>query len=150
MFAFLQLDEFRKFLLRGNVIDLAVGVMIGAAFKTVIDSLVIDVLTPVIAAVAGQPDFGGLSVTIRGSEITYGSFLNAAISFLITAIAIFYFLVTPMNRLFTRFREQPETEELVTRRCPHCWMDVPRQASRCPECTSQIEPVGPLGPVVNS
>jgi large conductance mechanosensitive channel len=140
MVRLLQLVEFRKFLLRGNVVELAVGVMIGAAFKTVIDSLVADVLTPLIGAIAGEPDFAGLAVTLRGSSITYGAFLNTVISFVITAIAIFYFIVTPMNRLVTRFRQDPLTSEPTTRRCPHCWTDIPTQASRCPACTSDVEP----------
>lgn len=140
MFGLLQLREFRKFLLRGNVIELAVGVMIAAAFKSVIDSLVRDILTPVIAAVFGQPDFSELAVMVNDSQIMYGSFINHAISFLITAIAIFYFLVTPMNQLVSRFRQEPEPAEPTTRRCPFCWMDIPKQARRCPECTSEVDP----------
>jgi large conductance mechanosensitive channel len=132
--------EFKKFLLRGNVVDLAVGVVIGIAFGAVVNSLVADLITPLIAAVIGEPDFSALSVTVNDSEILYGNFLNTVFSFLVTAAAIFYLVVIPVNRMTTRFRAAPATPEPTTRRCPFCWTDVSKQASRCPHCTSEIEP----------
>ncbi len=141
MVGILRLNEFKKFLLRGNVVDLAVGVLIGLAFKSVVDSLVADIFTPLIAAIIGEPDFSALALTINGSSITYGRFLNVALSFTITAAVVFYFIVVPVNRLMTRFREQPQTPEPATRKCPFCWTEIPRQAIRCPSCTSDVEAV---------
>lgn len=138
--ALLSTDEFRKFLMRGNVVDLAVGVVIGVAFAAVVTSLVEDVITPIIAAVIGQPDFSSLTITINDSEIFYGRFINAVLSFLIVAAAIFYLVVLPMNRMVTRFQRQPATPEATTRRCPHCWSEIAKQASRCPFCTAEVEP----------
>lgn len=137
----LSVDEFKKFLLRGNVIELAVGVLIGVAFKSVVDSLVADVFTPLIAAVIGEPDFSALSITLNGSEILYGNFMNALLSFLITAAAIFYLVVLPTNRFISRFKQAETTPEPTTRRCPRCWSEIAVQASRCPLCTADIEPV---------
>ena len=141
MSEFLRLGEFRKFLLRGNVVELAIGVLIGIAFKSVVDSLVADIFTPLIAAIIGEPDFSALSITINDSAITYGNFLNAVLSFAITAAVVFYFIMVPVNNLTTRFREQPGTAEPTTRKCPFCWTEIPRQASRCPSCTSEVQPV---------
>ena len=141
--ALLNADEFKKFLLRGNVIDLAVGVLIGVAFKSVVDSLVADVITPLIAAVIGQPDFSALSFTLNGSEVFYGNFLNAVLSFAITAAAIFYFVVLPTNRLITRFKQAPQTPEPTTRKCPRCWSEIAIQATRCPQCTADIDAAVP-------
>ena len=134
-------SEFKKFLLRGNVVDLAVGVVIGVAFGAVVTSLVADVITPLIAGVIGQPDFSSLSFTVGDSEVLYGNFLNAVLSFLIVATAIFYMVVVPVNRLVTRAKEAPATPEPTTRKCPRCWSEIAKQASRCPQCTADIEPV---------
>jgi len=139
--ALLNAQEFKKFLLRGNVVDLAVGIVIGVAFTAVVSSLVADIITPLIAAVIGEPDFSALSFTINESEILYGNFINALLAFLVVATAIFYVVVMPMNRLVTRFKEQPQTPEPTTRKCPRCWSEIARQASRCPQCTADIEPV---------
>lgn len=133
-------EEFKKFLLRGNVVDLAVGVVIGVAFAAVVTSLVENIITPLIAAVIGEPDFSALSFTLNDSEILYGNFINALLAFLAVAAAIFYLVVMPMNRLVTRFKEQPQTPEPTTRKCPRCWSEIARQASRCPQCTADIEP----------
>ncbi|MEX1021835.1 MAG: large conductance mechanosensitive channel protein MscL, partial [Dehalococcoidia bacterium] len=135
MQGWLSLSEFKKFLLRGNVIDLAVGVLIGVAFKSVVDSVVIDVITPLIAAVFGQPDFSEILFTLRGSDVRVGNFLNVLLSFLITATAVFYFVVVPTNRLISRFSAAPLTPEPTTRRCPFCWTEISTHASRCPQCT---------------
>ncbi len=98
-----MLKDFKAFLLRGNVVDLAVAVVIGAAFGAVVTSLVKDIITPLIAAVGGKPDFSGLSITINHSKIVYGAFLNALLAFLILAAVIFFFIIRPINALMTRF-----------------------------------------------
>ncbi len=133
-----MLNEFKQFLLRGNVVDLAVGVVIGAAFNVVVNTLVGDVLTPLIAAVARVPDFSGLSFSLNGSAITYGKALNALISFTIVAATIFFFVVKPMNLLIARSRrDQPG--EPTTKQCPECVSDIPFKAKRCKHCG---QPVG--------
>ncbi len=136
----LNLAEFKKFLLRGNVVDLAVAVVIGVAFAAVVTSLVENIITPLIAAVIGEPDFSSLSFTLNDSEILYGSFINALLSFIIVAAAIFYLVVLPVNSLITRSKSQPATSEPTTRKCPRCWSEIAVQASRCPQCTADIEP----------
>jgi large conductance mechanosensitive channel len=97
-----MLSGFKTFIMRGNVVDLAVGVVIGAAFGNVVNSLVTDIITPIVAAVFKQPDFSAMSITINGSHILYGNFLNTAISFLVIAMVIYYFVVTPINKLMIR------------------------------------------------
>jgi large conductance mechanosensitive channel len=130
-------SEFRSFVLRGNVIDLAVAVVIGAAFGAVVTSLVENIITPLIAAIGGQPDFSGLSFTINNSVFQYGLFLNALISFLIIAAVIFLFIIKPMNSLMARFKPSA-TEPTPTKQCPYCMSDVPEAATRCPFCTSDL------------
>ena len=103
-----MIKGFRNFILRGNVVDLAVGVMIGAAFTAVVNSLVKDIMTPFIAAIIKQPDFSTLSFTINGSKFLYGDFLNALLTFIIVAVTIYFFVVLPVNKLLTRFRGSPE------------------------------------------
>ncbi len=133
------MQGFRQFLLRGNVIDLAVGVVIGAAFGAVVTSLVKDLLTPLIAALIGQPDFSALSFTINNSRFTYGSFLNALISFVLIGAAVYYFVVLPVNALMTRARTEPPADP-ATRRCPECLGEIPIAARRCAHCTSALSP----------
>lgn len=130
-------SDFKKFLLRGNVVDLAVGVMIGAAFGTVVSSLVKDVLTPLIAAVVGQPDFSGLNLTINGSAIMYGSFLNAVIAFLVVATAVYIFVVKPMNALVALSRRQPPADP-TTKKCVECLSEIPLDARRCAFCAIAV------------
>ena len=130
-------DEFKTFLLRGNVVDLAVAVVIGAAFGALINSLVADILTPIIAAIVGEPDFSALDFTINDSRFTYGNFLNALISFLTIAAAIFFLVVKPVNVLMERMKTEPPVDDTV-RDCPECLSKVPRAARRCMFCTSQI------------
>jgi large conductance mechanosensitive channel len=132
-----MLQEFKLFVLRGNVIDLAVAVVIGAAFGAIVTSLVEDLITPIIAAIGGQPDFAGLTFTINDSVFRYGEFLNALIAFLIIAAVIFFLVVTPMNRLLDRARREP-TPDPLTRKCPECLSEVQVGARRCPFCTSEI------------
>jgi len=131
------IDEFKTFLLRGNVIDLAVAVVIGAAFTAVINSLVKDILTPIIAAIFGKPDFSNLTFTINSSTFRYGHFLNAVFSFLTIAAAVFYFVVVPVNALMARRRTEPPVDEIV-RPCPECLSDIPAQARRCAFCTAEV------------
>ena len=139
------LGDFRKFILRGNVVDLAIAVVIGAAFGAVVSALVEDIITPLIAAIGGQPDFSRLVVRINGSTLRYGHFLNAAISFLMIATVVFYGIVLPVNHLLERFA--PKTPDPVpTRSCPECLSDVPRAARRCAFCTSQLSPALPVDP----
>ncbi len=132
-----MLKEFKQFLLRGNVVDLAVGVVIGAAFGTIVSALVADLLTPLIAAIAKVPDFSGLTFTINGSKFLIGHFLNSLISFLLVASAIFFFVVKPMNMLIARSRKEPPADP-STKKCPECLSEVPINAKRCAFCTQAI------------
>jgi large conductance mechanosensitive channel len=132
-----MLKEFKQFLLRGNVVDLAVGVVVGAAFGTIVSSLVKDVITPLIAAIAKVPDFSSLAFTLRGSQIMIGSFLNALISFVLVASAIFFFVVKPMNMLIARSRKEAPADP-TTKKCPECLSEIPLVAKRCMYCTQAI------------
>jgi large conductance mechanosensitive channel len=135
-----MLTEFKQFILRGNVIDLAVAVVIGAAFGAIVTSLVENIITPIIGAIGGQPDFSGLTFTINNSEIRYGAFLNALLSFLIIAAVIFFAVVKPMNAVMTRMRTEP-TPDPLTGKCPFCLSEVQVGATRCPFCTQEITAV---------
>ncbi len=126
-----MLKEFREFISRGNAVDLAVGVVIGAAFGAIVTSLVTDIITPIIAAIGGQPDFSSLKITINGSAIMYGKFINALISFLIIAAAIFFGVVKPMNHLVERANRKKEPG---TKNCPECLSVIPNRATRCASC----------------
>lgn len=135
-----MVKEFRDFVLRGNVIDLAVAVVIGAAFGSVVTALVEDFITPLIAAIGGQPDFSSLDFTINDSVFRYGHFINALISFLIVAAVIFFFVVKPMNALLSRYKSAPP-EPMTTKQCPECLSDIPLGARRCAFCTSDVSAV---------
>lgn len=130
------MSGFRAFLLRGNVVDLAIAVVIGAAFGAVVTAFVTDFITPLIAAIGGKPNFAGLYFTVNHSRFLYGAFINALLSFLVIAAVIYYFVVVPYNRLMTRFKPQPEPAP--TRDCPYCLSNMPAAATRCPFCTSQL------------
>ncbi|MGD0976733.1 MAG: large conductance mechanosensitive channel protein MscL [Minisyncoccia bacterium] len=132
------LKEFKQFLLRGNVVDLAVGVVIGAAFGTVVSALVKDILTPLIGAIARVPDFSGLAFTINKSKFLYGNFLNGIISFLLVATAIFFFVIKPMNYLVSRSHKEPPADP-TTKKCPECLSEIPIQAKRCAHCAQKLE-----------
>ena len=132
---------FREFILRGNVVDLAVAVVIGAAFGAVVTSLVEDLLTPLIAAVGGQRDFSALAFEVNGSRFGIGEFVNALLSFLVIAAAVYALVVVPVNRLMARFRTEPEPAAPV-RECPECLSKVPQPARRCAFCTSELAPAG--------
>jgi large conductance mechanosensitive channel len=129
--------EFKQFLLRGNVVDLAVGVVIGLAFGAVITALVADLLTPIIAAIFGKSDFSTLTFTINGSVFRYGDFINALITFVTIAAAVFFFVVKPVNHLMARRKTEPPVDETV-RQCPECLSEIPVDARRCAFCTSQV------------
>lgn len=132
-----MIKEFKQFLLRGNVVDLAVGVVIGAAFGTVVTALVADLLTPFIAAIAKVPDFSGLFFTINGSKFMYGHLINSLISFILVASAIFFFVVKPMNLLIARSRKEAPADP-TTKKCPECLSEIPIDAKRCSHCAQII------------
>ena len=134
-----MLKEFRDFIARGNLVDLAVAVVIGTAFGAVVTALVADFVTPLIAAIGGQPDFSGLSFAINESEFRYGHFLNALISFLIIAAVVFFFVIKPVNALLDRLKTEPAVAE-ETRPCPDCLSEIPKAARRCAFCTAQVGP----------
>lgn len=133
------MNEFKKFILRGNVVDLAVGVLIGAAFGSVVNSLVKDIFTPLVAAIGGQPDFSSLKITIHGSALMYGSFISALITFLIVAMVVFFAVVKPMNAITKRLN-QGKQETPDTRQCPECLSTIPLKARRCAHCTTLVSP----------
>jgi large conductance mechanosensitive channel len=128
---------FRQFLLRGNVVDMAVGVVIGAAFGAVVAGLVKDLLTPFIAAIVKQPDFSSLSFAINGSKFLYGDFLNALLAFLIVAFAVYFFVVLPVNAMIARARKEPPADP-TTKKCPECRSEIAIDAKRCAFCTSPL------------
>jgi large conductance mechanosensitive channel len=130
-------SEFKQFVLRGNVIDLAVGIVIGAAFVAVVQAAVEDLLTPLIAAIFGQPDFNRLTFEVNGSVFRYGHFLNALISFVIVALAVFFFVVKPTNALMS-LSQRRESPDPSTRKCPECRSEIPIDARRCAFCTSEV------------
>ena len=128
---------FREFVLRGNVVDMAVGVVIGAAFGAIVTAFVKDLLTPLIAALVGKPDFSGYVFEINGSKFLYGDFLNAVVSFLLIAAAVYYFVVLPVNALMARMHKEPEAAP-DKKKCPDCQSDIPITARKCAFCTSPV------------
>jgi large conductance mechanosensitive channel len=129
---------FKAFVLRGNVVDLAVGVVIGAAFGSVVAAFTKDLLTPLIAAVVGKPDFSAIQFTINGSKFPVGEFINAVVSFLLVAAAVYYFVVLPVNTLVARMRKAPVPADPTTKKCPECLSEIPIDARRCAFCTSTL------------
>lgn len=132
-----MMKGFKQFLLRGNVVDLAVGVVVGVAFGSVVTALVKDLLTPLIAAVVRKPDFSGFYFTLNNSKFLYGDFLNAVISFVIIAAAVYFFVVLPINVLISRAHREPPPDP-TTRKCPECLSEIPIGARRCAHCTAQL------------
>jgi large conductance mechanosensitive channel len=130
------LKDFKSFLLRGNLIDLAVAVVVGTAFAALVKALVADILTPIIALIFGKSDFSALSFTLNKSHFLYGDFINNAITFITTAAVVFFFVVKPYEVLMSR-RDQ---EDPTVKPCPECTSDIPIKARRCPECTAVLEP----------
>jgi large conductance mechanosensitive channel len=133
-----MLDGFKKFILRGNVVDMAVGVVIGAAFGGVITALTKDLLTPLIAAIVGKPDFSAIHFTIRGTPFPVGDFVNAAVSFLLIASVIYFFVVLPVNTLVARMKRGEKPPDPTTRKCPECLSEIPIEARRCAHCTQPV------------
>lgn len=127
--------EFKDFILRGNVVSLAVAVIIGAAFTTIVTAVTENIIMPIIAAVGGQPDFSAIGFTINGSYFGVGNLLNAVINFLIVAAVVFFVIVKPMNMLIERGKK---VEDATTKSCPYCLNDVPLAATRCGHCTSEL------------
>jgi large conductance mechanosensitive channel len=130
----LALKGFQTFLLRGNVVDLAVGFVIGVAFGGVVTALVKDLVTPLVAALFGKPDFGALTFTVNNSKFLYGDFINAVVSFVIVAFVIYYFVVVPFTALIARMRKEPPADP-TTKKCPECLSEIPITARRCAFCT---------------
>ena len=128
---------FKQFLLRGNVVDLAVGVVVGAAFGGVVTAFTKDLLTPLIAAIAGKPDFSAIQFTVNGSKFLLGDFVNAIVSFVIVATAVYYFVVLPINALVSRARKEPPADP-TTKKCPECLSEIAIGARRCAFCTTQF------------
>jgi len=132
-----MLSGFKKFILRGNVVDMAVGVVMGAAFGAVVTALTKDLLTPLIAAVVGKPDFSAIHFTVNGSAFPVGDFINAVVSFLLIAAAIYFFVVVPVNALVARMRKEPPADP-TTKKCPECLSEIPIDARRCANCTQPV------------
>ena len=132
-----MLKDFREFIMRGNLVELAVAVVIGTAFAAVVSALVKDLITPLIAAIGGEPDFSDLKFEINGSQFLYGDFINALLSFLIVAAVVFFLVIRPMNALMGRMRTEPDAEE-ETRKCPECVSSIPISAKRCAFCTAEV------------
>ena len=128
----------KEFLLRGNVVDLAVGVVIGAAFGSVVAEFTKDLLTPLIAAMVGKPDFSAIAFEVNGRKFLVGNFVNATISFLLVATAVYYFVVVPVNALMARMKKEPPPADPTTKKCPECLSEIQIGAKRCAFCTSQI------------
>src|SRR5437899_8528244 len=133
-----MLKGFRQFIIRGNVLDLAVAVVIGAAFGAVVTSFVTNILTPLISAIVGKPDFSAFNATINGAVISYGVFLNALISFLLVAAAVYFFMVAPMNAWKTRAARNAVPADPTSKKCPECLSEIPVAAKRCAFCASGV------------
>jgi large conductance mechanosensitive channel len=138
-------SEFKNFLARGNVVDLAVAVVLGTAFGVVIKALVADLLTPIIALIFGQPDFGALSFTINSSHFYYGDFINSLITFVSVAAAIFFFVVKPLNAMAARRAAGRPDPDADTRACTECLSEIPKAARRCAFCNAEQTPLGAAG-----
>jgi large conductance mechanosensitive channel len=132
-----MLDGFKKFLLRGNVVDLAVAVVIGAAFKEVVDTMVKGLITPLIGMFGGVPDFSALSFSINNSRFLVGEFINAIVAFIILAAVIYFVVIVPVNRMMARLMPK-EPEPQATRECPQCLSKIPMKANRCAFCTAEV------------
>ena len=133
-----MLKGFKQFLMRGNVVDLAVAVVVGTAFGAVVASLVKDLITPLIAAIVGKPDFSAIAFTVNGSRFMVGDFINALVSFVLVAAAVYFFVVVPVNAVVARSRRGEAPPDPTTRKCPECLSDVPIAARRCAFCTSVL------------
>ncbi len=133
------LKEFKQFIMKGNVVDLAVGVVVGVAFGAVVTGLVKDLITPLIGAIGGKPDFSGLTFTINNSKFLYGDFINLLVSFLTIAVVIFFFVVKPLNKLQERAARKKTPEDSTEKKCPECLSEIPKAATRCMYCTTKVQ-----------
>jgi large conductance mechanosensitive channel len=133
-----MLQGFKQFIMRGNVLDLAVAVVMGVAFGAVVAALVKDLITPFIAAIVGKPDFSAIQFTINGSRFPIGDFINSVVSFILIAAAVYFFIVLPMNTLLARMRRGEAAPDPTTKKCPECLSDIPIAARRCAFCTSPL------------
>jgi len=131
------MNGFKKFILRGNVVDLAVGVVIGAAFNSVVSSLVKTFLTPLISLISGNNRLASLYFSLHGTKFMYGDFVSALISFLIIALVVYFFVVLPMNKL-QQLAQSGKTIDPTTKKCPYCFSEINIKATKCPECTSHL------------
>jgi large conductance mechanosensitive channel len=132
-----MIKGFRDFLFRGNVIDLAVAVIIGAAFTAIVTSFVTNIVTPLIAAIVGKPDFSALILHVNGGEIKYGTFLNSVITFVLVAGVVYFMIIAPMNYIMSKTKK-PVVEEVTTKACPQCLSEIPLAAQRCKFCTQAV------------
>ena len=135
------MSGFKKFLLRGNVVDLAVAVVIGAAFGTVVQALVKDIITPIIGALGGVPDFSAWFFTVNGSKFLIGDFINALIAFVVIALVVYYFVILPIEGLMERYKSESPAGAVSTRECPYCLSKIPVAATRCAFCTADVSGV---------
>jgi large conductance mechanosensitive channel len=135
------INDFKTFLLRGNLVELAVAVIIGVAFAAVVNSLVEDLVTPLIAAIFGQPDFSTLDFTINESTFRYGNFINQLLTFALIAAVVFFLVIRPVNALVARYRTE-SLPDPTTRQCPECLSEIPVMARRCAFCASPVEASG--------
>ena len=133
-----MLKGFKQFLMRGNVVDLAVAVVMGGAFGAVVTGVVKDLITPLIAAVVGKPDFSAIAFTVNNSKFLVGDFINALVAFLLVAAAVYFFVVLPMNTLMARMHRGDAPPDPTSKKCPECLSDVPIAAKRCAFCTSSL------------
>lgn len=133
-----MLKGFKEFLFRGNVVDLAVAVIMGGAFGTLVSALVKDLLTPLIAALVGKPDFSGLTFTVNASRFFYGDFINAVVAFVLAGAAVYFLVVVPMKAIATRMSKPGTATPSATRPCPECLNEIPIRARRCGHCTSAV------------
>lgn len=133
-----MLSGFKKFILRGNVVDMAVGVVMGAAFGGVVTELTKAFLTPLIALIVGKPDYSKLSFAVRGTVFPVGDFVNAIISFFLIAAAVYFFVVVPVNMLVARMHRGEAPPDPTTKKCPECLSEIPIAASRCAHCTQPV------------
>ena len=137
--------EFRQFILRGNVVDLAVGIVIGVAFTGVVQGLVRDFINPLIAALFGKPDFSKFHFTFHHAVFSYGDFINRVLTLVIIGAAVFFLVVKPVNVMIDRFNLSPASHSPATKTCPTCFTDIPLKATRRPNCTSELSPSGREG-----
>ncbi len=132
------IQGFKQFIIKGNAVDLAVGIIIGASFTAVVNALVKDLITPLIAAIGGQPDFSQIAFTLNNSKFLVGDFINVIIAFIINAAVVYFFIVTPMNKLVAATQKNQKTLDPTTKKCPECLSEVPKEAKRCAFCASVL------------